>query len=132
MAGVIRKPVAVAPKAATPVQKAVIRTVAKIVPKAPAAVGGFTVLKNVEIPPKRAFGKRGVFNDLFATLEVGDCVEIPVEEDKKIVSKMNAVYNAARRNNSSIVMRIHQAGDKEGRGGVLRLWYNGQFETEQA
>jgi hypothetical protein len=127
MATVIRKATTVAPKVAT-VQKTVSRAVAKVAPKAPAVVAGFSILKGIEIPAKRAFGKRGVFNDLFAQLEAGDCVEIPVEADKKIVSKMNAIYNAARRNNSSVTMRIHSAGDADGRGGVLRLWYNGQFQ----
>ena len=113
-------------------QVAPVRTVAKVAAKvapktvAPKAVGGFKILENIEIPAKRAFGKRGVYNDLFAQLEVGQCVEIEVEPDKTTVSKMNGLYNAARRNGADVTMRIHEAGEDGKHGGIVRMWYNGQ------
>lgn len=122
-------------KVAAPVRTVVApaKAATKVAPKAvaPKTIGGFTVLKGIDIPAKRAFGKRGVYNDMFAQLEVGDCLEIQVEEDKTNISKMNGLYNAARRNGASIVIRVHDAGT-EGHGGVLRMWYNGQKEEETA
>lgn len=121
---VIKKAVATVPaKVSAPVrQVAKASTAAK-------TVAGFTVLKGVEIPPKKSFGgKRGVYNELFEGLEAGECVEIQIEEDKTNVSKMNGLYNAARRNGADITIRIHDNGH-EGRGGVLRMWYNGQKEV---
>ncbi len=123
---------------ATVIRKATVKapvktaTVAKPVVKATPSVNGFTVLKNIEIPAKKAFGKRGMFNDLFTTLEVGDCVEIAVDADKKIGSKMNSIYNAARKageHGASVVMRVHKPGDENGLGGVIRLWFNGFYEA---
>lgn len=121
----------VAKPAAKPATQSNVRPIQKMVAKptnATKSVGGFTVLKGVEIPPKKSFGgKRGVYNDLFQQLELGDCVEVQVEEDKTNVSKMNGLYNAARRNGADITIRIHDAGN-DNHGGVLRLWYNGQKE----
>ena len=106
------------------------RVVAQV-PKA-SSTNGFSILKGIEIPAKRAFGKRGVFNDLFQNdpanggLEIGDCLEIVVDEGKTNISKMNSLYNAARRNEADVTIRVHDGGADGKTGGVLRMWYNGQ------
>ena len=106
-----------------------------VVAHVPKASNDFQILKGIEIPAKRAFGKRGVFNDLFQQapenggLDVGDCLEIQVDEGKTNISKMNSLYNAARRNSADVTIRVHDGGADGKTGGVLRMWYNGQKST---
>lgn len=101
-------------------------------PVAPKVSNGFQILKGIDIPAKRAFGKRGIFNDLFLNdpsnggMEIGDCLEIQVDADKTNISKMNSLYNAARRNGADVTIRVHDGGVDGKTGGVLRMWYNGQ------
>lgn len=88
-------------------------------------VAGFKIVKGVEIPPKKAFGgKKGVFNELFSQMENGDYIEVPVDEGKKNTSKMNSLYNAARRNGVEITIRIQDNG-ADGTGGTLGVWFIG-------
>ena len=127
-------PVAVRPVASVrAVAPARVATPARaVVAHVPKASNGFHILKGIEIPAKRAFGKRGVFNDLFLNdpsnggLDVGDCLEIQVDEGKTNISKMNSLYNAARRNSADVTIRVHDGGTDGKTGGVLRMWYNGQ------
>lgn len=115
MAVITRKPVV----AAKPAVKLAVKKVV-----APVAVNGFTILKGIEVPP-RSHARSSELNTLFASMEAGDCVEISVREDQKNVSKMNSLYNAAKRNGADVTIRLHDAG-KDSMGGVLRIWYNGQ------
>ena len=127
-------PVAVRPVTVAPARVATPARVVAQVPKA-SSTNGFQILKGIEIPAKRAFGKRGVFNDLFQQapenggLDVGDCLEIQVDEGKTNISKMNSLYNAARRNSADVTIRVHDGGTDGKTGGVLRMWYNGQKAT---
>ena len=128
---------AVIARAVAPVRAVAAARVATRVatPVAPKVSNGFQILKGIEIPAKRAFGKRGVFNDLFQNdaanggLDVGDCLEIQVDADKTNISKMNSLYNAARRNGADVTIRVHDGGTDGKHGGVLRMWYNGQKAT---
>lgn len=89
-------------------------------------IAGFKILKGIEIPPKKAFGgKKGVFNELFGQMEAGDYIEVPVDEGKKNTSKMNSLYNAARRNGVEITIRIQDNGN-DGTGGLLGVWFMGE------
>lgn len=117
MAVITRKPVV----ATKPAVKAVA---AKKVTAATVVVNGFTILKGIEVP-QRSHARSSELNTLFASMEQGDCVEISVGEDQKNISKMNSLYNAAKRNGADVTIRLHDAG-KDSMGGVLRLWYNGQ------
>ena len=124
------------PVAVRTVAPARVATLARaVVAHVPKASNGFQILKGIEIPAKRAFGKRGVFNDLFQNdpanggLEIGDCLEIIVDEGKTNISKMNSLYNAARRNEADVTIRVHDGGSDGKTGGVLRMWYNGQKAT---
>ena len=128
---VVARPVA----SARAVASARVATPARVVATAPKVSNGFQILKGIEIPAKRAFGKRGVFNDLFQNdaanggLDIGDCLEIQVDADKTNISKMNSLYNAARRNGADVTIRVHDGGTDGKHGGVLRMWYNGQKPT---
>ena len=119
---------AVAPVRAVAAARVATRVAAPVAPK---VSNGFQILKGIEIPAKRAFGKRGVFNDLFQNdaanggLDIGDCLEIQVDEGKTNISKMNSLYNAARRNGADVTIRVHDGGVDNKTGGVLRMWYNG-------
>ena len=121
----------VAPKVAAPV-----KVVQKVAPKVAAPTrNGFQIMTGVDIPTKRAFGgKRGVYNELFSQFESefdGEnalCVEIEVEAEKTAISKMNGLYNAARRNGAAVTIRVHAQGEDGKHGGVLRMWYQGQKE----
>ena len=129
----VAAPVAVRPVAPVrAVSPARVATPARVAAPAPKVSNGFQILKGIEIPAKRAFGKRGVFNDLFQNdpsnggLDVGDCLEIQVDEGKTNISKMTSLYNAARRNGADVTIRVHDGGTDGKTGGVLRMWYNGQ------
>lgn len=125
-AKVASKPVVVAPT-----RGAVPAKVAKPATQAD-TLSGFTRLGKIEIPTKRAFGKRGVFRDLFNSMEQGEAIAITVDSDKKLTSKMNSIYNAARKagdHGASVTMRIAEPGDKDGLGGVIHLWFNGFYDA---
>lgn len=115
-------------KRVTAAKPAATKTVARNTrPAGSVVVNGFTILNGVEIPP-RTQARSSEINDLLNSMEPGQAVDIPVGEDQKNISKQNSLYNAAKRNSASVVIRVQEPG-KDGKGGVLRMWYTGQREA---
>ena len=127
------KKVASAPVKTAPITRvAPAKAVVKVATTDVVSLHGFTRIGKIAVPPKKAFGKRGIFQELFSSMEVDECIAIPVDADKKLTSKMNSIYNSARKVNdgkgAKVTMRIHEPGDANGLGGTIYLWFGGFYE----
>lgn len=129
----IQRPVQkVAVKVTTkPAVKPIARPIAQMAKKVaePETIGGFRKLGKLELPARRHFGRTGGMTEIFNGLEIGEAIEIVVDADRKQMSKMNSIYNAARRVGVGITIRVAESADENGLGGVLHMWYNGPKEA---